>query len=409
MRDNADFRRLFCASALSLTGDWFTFVALSGFVYRHTGSPGWTALLFAVNSLPGVVLLPLIGPLTDRFDRRRLRITCDLGAVVPVVGLLIAFHTRSVPLALGCLAGLSLAAAVASPIPEAALPNLVTARELPLAQTVLGSLYSAGLLVGAGLGGVVCAAWGATATLVIDGVSFAVSALLVARIRRPLSATMTTRRIRMRADTAELRNFVRATPVVSAFLWLTVGLRLCYGIVGLLPVYALDRFHAGDAGVGALYLAQGLGAVLGPFLGRRLVAGSTCRRLHTVGAALALFGFGYLALAQVTALGPAMAAALIGHLGVGACAILAVNGLQLATPDHIRGRVMVLVFGLSSAFQGVSSLAVAPLAASIGMPGTTRLSAGLAVVYALAWAIGVTRANRSKNRQVRAVAGRLRG
>ncbi|GCB44838.1 hypothetical protein SNL152K_2128 [Streptomyces sp. NL15-2K] len=391
LRDNADFRRLFCASALSLTGDWFTFVALSSFVYRHTGSAGWTALLFAVNSLPGVVLLPLIGPLTDRFDRQRLRIACDLSAVIPVAGLLVAFHTQSVPLALGCLAGLSIAAAIASPIPEAALPNLVTSRELPLAQTALGSLYSAGLLLGAGLGGVVSAAWGASATLVIDGASFAISALLIARIRQPLSKAMTTRRIRMRADTAELWTFVRSTPVVSAFLWLTVGLRLCYGMVGLLPVYALDRFHVGDAGVGVLYLAQGLGAVLGPFLGRRLVAGSMRRRLHTAGAALALFGFGYLALAQVTALGPGMAAALIGHIGVGACAILAINGLQLATPDHIRGRVMVLVFGLSSALQGVSSLAVAPLAASIGMPDTTRFLAGLAVVYAAIWAIGVTR------------------
>ncbi|PJN38694.1 hypothetical protein CG747_21615 [Streptomyces sp. CB02959] len=91
-----------------------------------------------------------------------------------------------------------------------------------------------------------------------------------------------------------------------------------------------------------------------------------------------------------------MAAALIGHIGVGACAILALNGLQLATPDHIRGRVMVLVFGLSSAFQGVSSLAVAPLAASIGMPDTTRLLAGLAVVYAIVWAIGVTRTGKAR-------------
>lgn len=391
LRDNVDFRRLFCASALSLTGDWFTFVALSSFVYHRTGSAGWTALLFAVNSLPGVVLLPLIGPLTDRFDRQRLRILCDLGAIVPVVGLLTAFHTQSVPLALVCLAGLSLTAAIASPIPEAALPNLVTSRELPLAQTALGSLYSAGLLVGAGLGGVVSATWGASATLIIDGATFAVSALLIARIGRSLSKAVATRRIRMRADTAELWSFVRSAPVVAAFLWLTVGLRLCYGMVGLLPVYALDRFHVGDAGVGTLYLAQGLGAVLGPFLGRRLVAASMRRRLHAAGAALALFGFGYLALAQATALGPGMAAALIGHIGVGACAILAINGRQLATPDHIRGRVMVLVFGLTSAFQGVSSLAVAPLTASIGMPDTTRLLAGLAVVYAIIWALGVKR------------------
>ncbi|WP_432190606.1 hypothetical protein [Streptomyces sp. Tue6028] len=107
-------------------------------------------------------------------------------------------------------------------------------------------------------------------------------------------------------------------------------------------------------------------------------------------------GFGYLALAQVTALGPGMAAALIGHIGVGACTTLAVNGLQLATPDHIRGRVMVLVFGLSSAFQGVSSLAVAPLVASIGMSGTTRLLAALAIACAVIWTIGVTRTGRAR-------------
>ncbi|MFI6736573.1 MFS transporter [Nonomuraea sp. NPDC050451] len=395
LRRNADFRRLVGACALSLTGDWFAFVALSGFVYLNTGSPGWTALLFAINSLPGVLLFPLIGPLTDRFDRRRLRIACDLGSVVPVGGLLIAFHTGSVAVALGCLAVLSVFAAVAGPIPEAALPNLVTGRDLSLAQTVLGSLYSAGLLVGAGLGGVVTAAWGTSATLLVDGASFIVSALLVARIKRPFSSAVSTRRLRIRADTAELWRFLRTTPMAAALLWLTAGLRLCYGMVGLLPVYALDRFHVGDAGVGALYLAQGLGAVLGPFAGRRLAAGSTRRRLYVAAAALAVFGLGYLALAHVSGLGPGMAAAFAGHLGVGACAILALNGLQLATPDHVRGRVMVLVFSLSAAFQGLSTLAVAPMTAAIGMTDTTRLLGLLAVAYAIIWSARVRAAGRS--------------
>ncbi|NBM19866.1 MFS transporter [Streptomyces sp. GC420] len=82
--------------------------------------------------------------------------------------------------------------------------------------------------------------------------------------------------------------------------------------------------------------------------------------------------------------------------------LFAVNGLQLATPDHIRGRVMVLVFGLSSAFQGVSSLAAAPLAASVGLPDTTRLLAGLAVVYAIIWTIGVTRTGSARSPSNRA-------
>ncbi|MEV4073683.1 MFS transporter [Nonomuraea fuscirosea] len=389
LRHNADFRRLFCACAFSLTGDWFAFVALSGFVYHHTGSAGWTALLFAINSLPGVLLFPLIGPMTDRFDRRRLRVACDLGSVIPVAGLLVAFHTGSVALALGCLASLSVLAAVSAPIPEAALPNLVARRDLPLAQTMIGSLYSAGLLVGAGLGGVVTAAWGTSATLLIDGASFVVSALLVARIERPLSSAVSTRRLRVGADTAELWRFLRTAPVASALLWLTAGLRLSYGMVGLLPLYALDRFHTGDAGTGALYLAQGLGAVLGPFAGRLLAGHSHRRRLYVAAAALAVFGLGYLLLAHSTGLGPGMAAAALGHLGVGACAILALNGLQLTTPDHLRGRVMVLVFSLSAGLQGVSTLAVAPMAATIGTADTTLVLGAFAIAYAIGWSVVV--------------------
>ncbi|MFD1545254.1 MFS transporter [Nonomuraea guangzhouensis] len=391
LRGNPDFRRLFLASALSLTGDWFTFVALNAFVYHRTGSAGLTALLFAVESLPGILLMPLIGSLTDRLDRRRLRIVCDLAAIVPLAGLLAAFHLGSVPLALVSLAVLSVSAAVSSPIPEVVLPHLVAPDRLPLAQATLGSLYSSSLLLGAGLGGLVTAAWGSTATLLIDAVSFAASAVLIARIRRPFSTGPVTRRMRVRTDTSELWRFIRDTPTVSALLWLTAALRLCYGIVGLLPVYALERFGATDAGIGVLYLAQGVGSVLGPFLGRRLIGTSPLtgpwsrRRLLVPGGALAVFGLGYLALAQAGSLWTGIPAAMAGHLGVGACAILAINGLQLASPDHIRGRVMVTAFGLSSGLQGVSSLAVAPLTVALGMTGATRLLGVLAVGFALVW------------------------
>ncbi|MEV0349049.1 MFS transporter [Nonomuraea sp. NPDC050680] len=385
LRGNPDFRRLFLASALSLTGDWFTFVALNAFVYHRTGSAGLTALLFAVESLPGILLMPLIGSLTDRLDRRRLRIACDLAAIVPLAGLLAAFHLGSVPVALISLAVLSVSAAVSSPIPEVVLPNLVAPDRLPTAQAALGSLYSSGLLLGAGLGGLATTAWGGTATLLIDAASFVASAVLIARIRRPFSTGAESRRMRVRTDTAELWRFIRATPTVAALLLLTAGLRLCYGMVGLLPVYALERFGATDAGVGVLYMAQGVGAVLGPFLGRRLIGTSARRRLIVSGGALAVFGLGYLALAQAGGLWSGVPAAMAGHLGVGACAILAINGLQLASPDHIRGRVLVTAFGLSSGLQGVSSLAVAPLTVALGMAGATRALGVLAVGFALVW------------------------
>lgn len=406
---NTGFRRLFLASAFSLTGDWFAFVALNGFVYHRTGSLGWTALLFAVNSLPGVLLLPVLGPLTDRLNRRRLRVACDVAALLPVAGLFCAFHTGSVALAMCSLAGLSACGALAGPIPEAALPNLVEPEQLSSAQAALGSLYSAGLLVGAGLGGVVTAAWGPSATLAADGASFLVSAALITSIRASFSAVAPTpttstgtsaaftgpaparTRLRPWGDMSELWRFVGSTPIVAALLWLTVALRLCYGMVGLLPVYALERFHTTTEGVSALYLAQGTGAVLGPLIGRRIAQDSPRRRLTVAGGALAVFGLGYLALAQSGRLGTGMAAALVGHIGVGACAVLAINGLQLATPDAIRGRVMVLAFGLTAACQGVSSLVVAPLAQTLGTVTVTRLLGLMAVVCSVTWTVRTTR------------------
>jgi len=65
---NPAFRRLFAARAISLVGDWFAFVALSGLVYDLTGRPGAPALIFAAQSLPMFLLVPLAGAVADRLD-----------------------------------------------------------------------------------------------------------------------------------------------------------------------------------------------------------------------------------------------------------------------------------------------------------------------------------------------------
>jgi hypothetical protein len=112
--------------------------------------------------------------------------------------------------------------------------------------------------------------------------------------------------------------FALEAPMVRALLWLTVGLRLGYGVVGLLPAYALARFHAGSGGVGALFLAQGVGAVLGPFLGRAAARDLPGQRLLVAGAAVGTFGLGYLGLASAASVAVGLPMAVVAHVGVGA-------------------------------------------------------------------------------------------
>ena len=49
LRRNADFRRLFLATIVSLTGDWFAYVAVSGFVAEKTGRAGVVTLVLAAS------------------------------------------------------------------------------------------------------------------------------------------------------------------------------------------------------------------------------------------------------------------------------------------------------------------------------------------------------------------------
>ena len=104
LRRNADFRRLFLASVVSLGGDWFAYVAVSGLVIDDTGREGAGALVFAASVLPVFLAAPLAGVIADRVDRKRLMIAADLARIVPALGLLVA-NTYELPvLALLCVA-----------------------------------------------------------------------------------------------------------------------------------------------------------------------------------------------------------------------------------------------------------------------------------------------------------------
>jgi predicted MFS family arabinose efflux permease len=139
------------------------------------------------------------------------------------------------------------------------------------------------LAVGAGLGGLFTAAFGRTASFLADAVSFAIAALLISSIHRPMRAvgTQSERRTRPFADTAEGLRYARQNKVVSALLMSKAGFGLSSGLVGLLTVLADRRFGTVEKGIGFLLAARGAGIVLGPFIARR-VAQMDIRRVLTV-------------------------------------------------------------------------------------------------------------------------------
>jgi MFS family permease len=386
LRRNGDFRKLYLASLISLGGDWFLLVALFGLALEFTGSAVSVAALIVAQEVPFGVASLIGGVLADRFDRRRLMVVCDVARTLLCLGFLLVNDPSMMWLAYLLLAVISSFSAVFDPASSAALPNLVEPRELGPANALSGSLWGTMLAVGAALGGIVAAALGRDAAFLIDASSFAVSGLLIARIRRPFSAERTEEpEANVIRATVETVRYARRDHRVLALVTVKAGFGIAAGVIALIAVFAHEEFGAGDAGIGALMAGRGVGALIGPFLGRWLAGPQDRRLFGAIGVALAVFGLGYATLGIMPSLFAAAVAVGIAHLGGGAQWTLSSYGLQRLVPDRIRGRIFAFDFTLITLSLTVSALVTAWAADRYGARPTVAVLGGVAVLWAAIW------------------------
>ncbi|HEX6264125.1 MAG TPA: MFS transporter [Actinomycetota bacterium] len=388
LRRNRDFRALFFASVISLGGDWFLWVAINGLIYEATGKALYVGLAILAQESAFFLASPIGGALADRIDRRKLMIACDLARAVVCVSFLLV-GPETIWLAYVLLPVLATFAAPFDPAFSAATPNVVDPDDLPAANALNGSLWGTMLAVGAGLGGLVSAAFGDDTAFIVDAVSFLVSAALLSSIRRGFSESRaeTTEHPSIVEATRETWRFARRDHRVLSLLAVKFGFGAAAGLLALIPVMALDAdvFDSGNVGFGILMAARGVGALIGPFLGHR-IAGPGHRRLFpAIGLSLAVFGLGYVAMGQAPSLAIAAVMICVAHLGGGSQWMLSTYGLQVLVPDHIRGRIFGFDYMLITLSLSVSALIASAVADQIGAPDTVTILGGVALVWALVW------------------------
>jgi predicted MFS family arabinose efflux permease len=386
LRRNRDFRALFFASVISLGGDWFLWVAINGLIFESTHKALYVGLAILAQESAFFLASPVGGALADRLDRRKLMIVCDLvRAVVCVAFLLVGPET--IWLAYVLLPVLATFAAPFDPALSAATPNVVDPEDLAAANALNGSLWGTMLAVGAGLGGVISAVFGADTAFLVDAGSFLVSAALLTSIHRRFSEATerTTEHPGIAEATQETWRFARRDHRVLSLLAVKFGFGAAAGLLALIPVMALDVFDSGNIGFGILMAARGVGALIGPFLGHR-IAGPGHRRLFpAIGLSLAVFGFGYMAMGAAPSLAFAAVTICVAHLGGGSQWMLSTYGLQVLVPDHIRGRIFGFDYMLITLSLSVSALIASVVADQIGAPITVTILGGVAVVWAGVW------------------------
>ena len=387
LRRNRDLRWLFIAQVVSFMGDWFSFVAVTGLVKDATDSEFLVSLAYVSFSLPSFLVSPIAGVTVDRFDRRNLMLVVSVLQACAALGLLAATDATIWPVFV-FQGVISAFAAFVKPAIDAGVPNLArNPEELRAATALFGSTWGVMLAVGAALGGVFSEVFGRQAAFIANAVSFVLAMALFALIRRPMQEPQHASRPTMKplADMQEAVRYARRDHVVLALIASKATFAVGAGTVSQLPVLATQVFHWGDGGTGLLLGARGLGAGLGPLIAARFAKGSVAKVLRICGFAGVAWSISYLAAAWSPVIWLAAIAIAIGHLGGGSQWTLSTYGLQLRTPDHIRGRVMAGDFAIVTLIMSVSGLGAGVLSEAVGVRWTITAFAAVAAVAGFAY------------------------
>src|SRR5262252_7325438 len=172
-------RALIGASAASEIGNWLYNAALLGYVYSATHSAVWVGAATICRLLPLLLLGPFGGAIADRYPRRTVLLAGDSLRVLIMAALAATVASAGpVALVIGLTALASAAGCAEKPSATALLPRLVREARLGPAHALLRTVQDLGVVIGPAIGALLLRVAPAWIAFVVNGATFAVSALL---------------------------------------------------------------------------------------------------------------------------------------------------------------------------------------------------------------------------------------
>ncbi len=356
-------------------------VALAFAVFDAADNPADLGVVLAANLVPHLLLLLVGGATADRFSRRTVLVTANVGSALTQGAVAVILLTGNYSLAF--IAGLEFAngalAAFTTPALRGVVPELVTSGQLQKANALLGSARNAIRIIGPTTAGVLVAAAGSGQAIAFDAITFVIAAGCLLR----LPASKTTRAARIGRDIREGASYFRSV----RWLW---PVSLAFFVVNLVQTGPwqilapqLVSQHGGPRLWGLVLSARAVGLLVVSVVMYRLVIRHALR-VTVLGGAVAAVPLLSLGLGLPTS--GLVVAAVLGGACASASAITWDSTLQEHIPHDKLSRVASIDDLLSYAAIPVGQLAAGPLAATIGAP-TVCLASALICIAATSAAL----------------------
>jgi MFS family permease len=343
LRTEPRARLFFAAFAQSALGTGAAYPALLAIAYSRFHSPWAISLVLLSEFVPSMLLGPLLGAVVDRWSRFG---CAALGDVVRAggfvgIGLVGGFEAT---LALALVAGLG--KALFRPAALAGIPTMVDSSRSAAATSLYGALNDFGMTGGPGIAAVAFTLVGPAELLIANGATFAVSALVLARLAL---ADKSTHAETEAASGPSLLREAREGLLVSLrmpgirVVIFAFGLGMFFGgIFNVIELpFATDALGTGVSGYSILITVYGLGFVVGSLRGSRGGDAPRLKRRYLQG--LLLTGVGSLVAGASFELALAVGAFAVGGFGNG----LAVVHMRLLFQSEVASSLQGRLFAVS--------------------------------------------------------------
>ena len=376
MRDRR-FVLLWLGQGVNTLGHGLTLVALATLLVK-TRDAGALGLVLAVDSAAMGLTLLAGGVVADRYSRTTVMAVSDMVRIVAVLGYALAPASTPLGVLLVFAALEGCGVALFQPAWRAVLPQLVPAERLREVNSVVQLTNRGGLLLGAGLGGVLVATVGPRAALLLDAGTYVVSLATLLVVRLPAARDVAPEGLRsaLREARDGLSVVVRKPWVTVVMLQGTLQVLLAFAPMKvLLPLVAQERY--GDGAYGVLMACTPAGMILGSLVAMRWrPRRDGWAAMHAVAPTAGVMA----CLAVDVPLAVFAALSVVAWAGIAIFGVLWFTSLQQAYPPQYQGRVFSVEQLATFALDPVG-LALAPAAAAaVGVATVGWVAAGVLLV-----------------------------
>lgn len=393
LRHNRNFRLLWLSDALAFFAMWASTIVLLHLVHQAMQSNLAQGLLLTAQFLPAFFLMPLAGHILDRYERKHVILASKLcngclalvfliwAPSLPALWIVFFYIFYSLSITLFIIAG------------GALLPSVVPREDLTQANILVRITPSLMLVMSGGYLASPDISMDGHGEMLVVAILFFSSAAIFSRIDNLRAGSNT----KTAESTSELlarflegmRYLFGHRALARAF---AIRMTLYVGVGGqvLLSIYGEDVFDLGERGTGLLYMARGLGMLLGGFWLLQFVLSKGLTESRIIGLGLGLFGIGYVLAGTATGFGIGAVALLfgLGYLGEGVIKPLTMAQLQKETDPSYLARVMAAEQGLSAVVQSAAALVIAASLATanpIAICWASAATGGVLIAMALTW------------------------